>query len=164
MQTYPHGTLGTWRVWNIVRTLCSPFSTRSGLCWMLLFPPLWHYLNNILLFFFNLFLSLNFSLLLCCVVQCFTLLVPSMVISPNGRLGKWRTCNRVRTLFPPSPPRSGLILPVSFFLLSFVCALIIFSINVPFNCSPLFSKCFPTAVSRDHCAVANGNLCLQTVV
>ena len=33
------------------------------------------------------------------VVQCLTLLLPSMVISPNGRSGKWRPWEKVRTLF-----------------------------------------------------------------
>ena len=91
------------------------------------------------LFFPTRFHLLTF-LYCCCVVQCLYVPVPSMVISPTGRSGKWRTCNPVRTVFPyyiPSP-RSGLFLAVSFSSCSF-CG----STNSIFEqCSLLFF--FPT--------------------
>ena len=75
------------------------------------------------------------------VVQCFPMLVPSTVISPHGRSGKWLTCHGVRTLFLPLSKIGSFFLAISFFLL--LCRTDIALIHVYFwKCSLLFF--FPT--------------------
>ena len=130
-----NGDLSAWEVGKVTTmpySTCTlpPHSPRSSpYFWLLLFPLLLSvaaliilYLNYALSsFFFQPILILGLFFVVA-VVQCFTMLVTSIVISPHGRSGKWRTCIKVRTctLFPSSP-RSGLFLwllliPFSFFV------------------------------------------------
>ena len=95
--------------------------------WLFLFslllsaPALILFLNNALSSSFSNPIFYRWTFLCCCVAQCFTMLMPSMVISPNGRSGKWRPCIIVRTLFSPPSPRSGLFFVSFFFPFFFLC-------------------------------------------
>ena len=114
--------------------------------------------RNILWFHFWTMISFIFShpclypwtFLCCCVVQCFPMLVTSMVISPPGRLGKRRTWHTVCTLFSHLPSRSGLFLGCFYFPSSFSvstnsifeqCALSSFFYN-PFSSFDFFFCCY----------------------
>ena len=84
------------------------------------------------LFFFQPILILG--LFFVAVVQCLLMLVPSMVISPPGRSGKWRPWHQVRTLFAPHLQDRVFFLLLLFFLF-FLCG----STNSIFkHCSLLF--------------------------
>ena len=98
----------------------------------------WHYFWTI----FSSFFSTSFyhwTVLCCCgVVQCLSVLLPSMVISPNGRLGTWRTCFTVRILSSPLQDQVFLFfgcvsIPPSSFS---VAALILFLNNALFSFFP----------------------------
>ena len=97
-----NGDLSAWDVGQVTSMQSSTYtSPRWVFFWMFL-----------TLFCFNHFSSFFskpifiLELFFVAVVQCFTLFKSSMVISPPGMLGKWRTWITVRILFSPAP-RTG---------------------------------------------------------
>ena len=108
-----NGDLSKWQVGEVTTMQQSTYNLSPlplqdrVFFWLLLFPLLLSvaalilFLNNALCSFYFQTHFYLWTFLCCCVVQCFGMLMPSMVISPPGRSGKWRPCNSVSTLFPP---------------------------------------------------------------
>ena len=126
-----HGRSGKWRPWIKVRSHVHSFPPSPRSVFFLtasIFPSFWTMLSPLFPTHFY-----HWTFLCWCVVQCLTMLMHSMVISPPGRSGKWLAWMEVRTLFPPSP-KSGIVLWLflfSFFLILLpysALALILFSI------------------------------------
>ena len=118
-----NGNLSAWQVGKVTTmsystytyTLFPPPSPRSGLFLAASISPFSFCagINSLfeqcsLLFIFQtIFILVILGLFfVAVVVQCLPMLVPSMVISPPGRSGKWRSWKEVRTLFPPLSPGS----------------------------------------------------------
>ena len=117
--------------------------------WLLLFSHLLSvaalilFLNTMLSpLFFNIFILGLF--LVAALVQCFWVLVPSMVISPHGRSEKWRAWVTVCTVF--------------FFPLQVAFALILFFFFQPIFILGLFICCCGTCTVFQAAVAFNGNL------
>ena len=97
MVIFPYGRSKKWRWWSGVRTLFFPHPFPRPVFFLAVtFFPSSLYLTEINFVQWSLpfFFPTHFY-----HWQCLTVLVPSMVISPPGRSGKWRTWHTVRTLF-----------------------------------------------------------------
>ncbi len=83
-----NANISAWQVGNVTTMEGSMYTLPPLLqYWVFFFLCLLIlYLNNALSSFFHFY---HWTSLCCCGVQCFILLVPSMVISPHGRSEKW---------------------------------------------------------------------------